>query len=460
MSARYSSAALIILAAIFLAGVVWPAAQKSTHGFASYYTASRLLVEEGLDARIYDDSWFRVQTEAATNGAASDIFNANPPTMALLALRVAGLPHETARAVATGLNAIGLCGALVLIGYTLRLRSGVLLSGVALGLLGAPTIAQFQLGQAYVVVLLLYIIVWLGLRSGSHWLVGMGLAFAMVLKLAGAPLWLFVLVLGRWRALAWAVGISLAIFALSMPFISLDSWRTFLFEALPRAVQSPTVASTAYQSLPGFWAQLLRGDPVFNPAPIVDWPFGAALFTTLDVLAIVGVTLFFARRLPIDIGFAAATVASVAIVPFAEQHQYIVMILPAMIVLARLQLVILPSSRRQVLARTPVRDKGAWASEARNLFSDADIEDSSGTLFPLNDMTSVWLLLIAAAFLMVPLPYQSPQLANGWLALLAYPRLYGALSLWGLLVFQNEIRISRTIAHPDTPQAIHQKSGY
>ncbi len=449
MSARLSSAALIILVAIFLAGVVWPAAQKSTHSFAAYYTASRLLVEEGLDARIYDDAWFRAQTETATDGAASDIFNANPPTMALLALRVAGLPHETARVVGTWLNAIGLGGALVLIAYTLRLRSGSLLLGVALGLLGAPTIAQFRLGQAYVVVLLLYILVWLGLRSGRDWLVGMGLAFALVLKLAGAPLWLFVLFLGRWRALAWAAGISLAVVALSMPFISLDAWRAFFFETLPRAAQSPTVASTAYQSLPGFWAQLLRGDPVFNPAPILDWPFGAALFTALDILAIVGVTLLFARRLPIDIGFAAATVASVSIVPFAEQHQYIVMILPVMIALARLQLVI-PQWPRPL----------DGASEARNLFSDAGIGDSSGTKFPRNDVIWKGLLVMAIALIALPLPYQSPQLANGLLAFLAYPRLYGALLLWGLLVFQNEIGISRTIAHPDSPQATHQNSGH
>ena len=442
MSARLSSAALIILVAIFLAGVVWSAAQKSTHGFAAYYTASRLLVEEGLDARIYDDAWFRAQTEAATNGAASDIFNANPPTMALLALRVAGLRHETARVVGTWLNAIGLGGALVLIAYTLRLRSGALLVGVALGLFGAPTIAQFRLGQAYVVVLLLYILVWLGLRSGRDWLVGMGLAFAIVLKLAGTPLWLFVLVLGRWRALAWAAGISLAVVALSMPWISLDAWRAFFFEALPRAAQSPTVASTAYQSLPGFWAQLLRGDPVFNPAPIVDWPFGAALFTALDVLAIVGVTLLFARRLPIDIGFAAAAVASVAIVPFAEQHQYVVMILPMMIALAAFLHVI---PRRET---------------SRNPQFVAGTRDSEGTKFPRNDVIWKGLLVLALALIALPLPYQSPQLATGWLALLAYPRLYGALLLWGLLVFQNEIGISRTIAHPDSPQATHQNSGH
>jgi hypothetical protein len=29
-----------------------------------------------------------------------------------------------------------------------------------------------------------------------------------------------------------------------------------------------------------------------------------------------------------------------------------------------------------------------------------------------------------------PLPYTAPELARGWLALLAYPRLYGGWALW------------------------------
>jgi hypothetical protein len=42
------------------------------------------------------------------------------------------------------------------------------------------------------------------------------------------------------------------------------------------------------------------------------------------------------------------------------------------------------------------------------------------------------LLLFAALLIGVDLPYRSPRLADGWLALLAYPKLAGALLLWTL----------------------------
>lgn len=45
----------------------------------------------------------------------------------------------------------------------------------------------------------------------------------------------------------------------------------------------------------------------------------------------------------------------------------------------------------------------------------------------------VW-LVGALLLLGAPLPYGDPAMSAGWLALLAYPRLYGAWLLWGWLV--------------------------
>jgi hypothetical protein len=47
-----------------------------------------------------------------------------------------------------------------------------------------------------------------------------------------------------------------------------------------------------------------------------------------------------------------------------------------------------------------------------------------------------WGVLIGAAFMMgAPLPYLSPRFAGGWMALFAYPRVYGAYLLWGWLAW-------------------------
>jgi hypothetical protein len=42
-------------------------------------------------------------------------------------------------------------------------------------------------------------------------------------------------------------------------------------------------------------------------------------------------------------------------------------------------------------------------------------------------------LAIAIALLAAPLPYRDAAFENGWLALLAYPRVYGAWLLWAWL---------------------------
>jgi hypothetical protein len=42
---------------------------------------------------------------------------------------------------------------------------------------------------------------------------------------------------------------------------------------------------------------------------------------------------------------------------------------------------------------------------------------------------------MGSAMIVVPEPYSSPRLFDGWAALLAFPKLYGALLLWALCIF-------------------------
>ena len=64
-------------------------------------------------------------------------------------------------------------------------------------------------------------------------------------------------------------------------------------------------------------------------------------------------------------------------------------------------------------------------------------------LIPLFVLCSRWsraqpllsgLGLLAAALIVLPLPYKQPALSEGWLSLLAYPRVYGGWLVWALLV--------------------------
>jgi hypothetical protein len=74
-------------------------------------------------------------------------------------------------------------------------------------------------------------------------------------------------------------------------------------------------------------------------------------------------------------------------------------------------------------------------------------------------------LALAALLLAAPLPYKSPALAAGWLALLAYPRVYGAYLLWLVLALMLERAkesselggrgLGRASGPPQNPTHIH-----
>ena len=57
--------------------------------------------------------------------------------------------------------------------------------------------------------------------------------------------------------------------------------------------------------------------------------------------------------------------------------------------------------------------------------------------------TSAGGICLAAAALLVyaPLPYKNPRLWQGTIALLAYPRLFGGLLLWGTLILRHRNKV-------------------
>src|SRR6185436_16009172 len=88
-----------MLAAMVLAVFTVFSAGSMTHGFVAYYAASRLLVSGQLGPIAYDDRWFGEKVQQFTAGSVREIFTPNPPTMALMALPVAGLDPQAARMI-------------------------------------------------------------------------------------------------------------------------------------------------------------------------------------------------------------------------------------------------------------------------------------------------------------------------------------------------------------------------
>lgn len=411
----------VLLAAIHFAHqVVVPAENQLTHGFAAYYTASRLLLAGQFDARVYDNAWFEAQTKAAMNGEASDIYNVNPPSTAWMMVGLAALSPHAARIAWTLGNLALLGAALALLGGELGLgRAGLgLLALIALGF--TPIGENFRLGQAYILLLFLYTLALRGFLRGEEGLLGLSLALLLALKSAGWPLPLLLLLRRRWRALGIALaGLALIVIG-GLPWIGLDAWRTYLL-ALPDIGRGPWASSIFYQTTNSLWQHLFRYDPQWNPGAVADQPALAAVLTLLSAGAALAVTLRCTRQdKPPDLAFAAFVTLAVLLAPVGEQYHHTVLILPVAVVLAGIG--------QTSYSRPRAAQWVAWA------------------------MAAGALVLLAKFF-----DLRNAETA-GWGALLSYPRVYGTWLLWGSLIVQLA-RAGPETARPPTHIAPSRQAG-
>ncbi|HEX5505750.1 MAG TPA: glycosyltransferase family 87 protein [Thermomicrobiales bacterium] len=385
------------LVAWLLARVALPAATQLTYGFSAYYTAARLVREGRPAARLYDDAWFRAQTARLGLAGAEDIFNVNPPPAALLFWPLAGLTPREARALWTAVNL--LCLALAWWGLVRLTRAGPVAGALGLALLAVyePARAELHLGQAYALLLLAAVALLWAYVAGRDGPAGVLLGLMLAVKTAGILLPLLFVAQRRWRALAWTAATVAGAAMLSVPVLGLAAWRTYA-GLLLRFGGRPELAVTAYQDLPGLLAHLFRFDAVWNPAPLVAAPLLATALLPPLALGLVALTFWAtARPDPRDrharaLGFAAWLTLTLILSPVSEDYHYTVLLAPLAVALA------------------------GW-----------------------RDLRPGWpalvLLVVGVALVAAPLPYKSPALADGARALLAYPKLYGALALWsGTLV--------------------------
>ncbi len=393
--------AVLLAGANFAHQVIVPAENQLTHGFAAYYTASRLLLAGQFDARAYDNAWFEAQTQVAMNGEASDIYNVNPPSTAWMMVGLAALSPHAARIAWTLGNLALMVATLALLGWELGL-GGIGLSLLALIALGFTPISEnFRLGQAYILLLFLYTLALRGFLRGENWLLGLSLALLLMLKSAGWPLLLLLLLQRRWRALGFTLaGIALILVG-GLPWIGLDSWRAYVL-ALPDIGRGPWTASIFYQTTNSLWQHLFRYDPQWNPGAVADLPALAAVLALLSAGAALAVTMWCARRdRPLDLVFAAFVTLAVLLAPVGEQHHHTVLLLPLAVVLARI-----------------------------------------GQAGPSRPTIAQWLeWALAAVALILLAKYVDLRNAEtvGWGALLSYPRVYGTWLLWAWLMLRLKV---------------------
>ncbi|HXD08618.1 MAG TPA: glycosyltransferase family 87 protein, partial [Anaerolineales bacterium] len=282
---------MIISLLTFVAHTWQPASNKITHGFAAYYTSSRLILDRRGGQLFYDDTAFRTEVESLTGGRASDIYWANPPTTALMFLPLAGLSISNARYIWMVLSLIALWLAMWLSGSAilrLPLQTGSFCIVSAIFFLSEPLAENFRFGQAYVVILALYALALFASSSGLDRLAGLCLGMALALKGSGIPLLVLLLFRGKWRIIFGALLTSIAMALFSLPLIGFAAWRNYVFDVVPKFLADPVLATTAYQTVPGFIQHMFTYHDIWNPNPLVNWPVVATFARLLAGLVFVG----------------------------------------------------------------------------------------------------------------------------------------------------------------------------
>ncbi len=363
-------------------------AHQPSHSFISYYTASVLLARGEDVNRFYDGEWFSRQVSKITP-TIEEYYVPNPPTTSFILLPLAHQSHINARIIWTLFNVILVSGAVAWILWAECFSKFWGAVAVIIVLLYQPMLANFEYGQLYGILFVAFTFIGYGYKHQKNKLTGGILGTIVAMKTAGwllFPLWF---VKREWKIVFWGcltVGI---IGILSLPIVSVEAWQTFP-KALSAYSQRPSFSVTAYQSLSGFFKHQFMADSIWNPSPLMDAPMLGTILSFGIIACLLLVTLWKSKqdKHPMML-YSAFMILNVIISPASLDYHYAILLLPILLLLAQFQ------------SMTRSQKSGLW---------------------------------IGIFLLAVDYPYQSELYDNTFLSLMAYPKLIGALILWGLSV--------------------------
>ena len=379
--AREQSIAWAFAAVVLVAFTIY-SAQSMTHGFVSYYAASRLLVAGELGPQAYDDRWFGAYVQEVTGSSVREIFIPNPPTMSLMAAPLVWLDARTARMAWLALSLVAFLAAVrVLVRWLAGNGRIVPAPVILLVLLAPPVFTNLRIGQGYLLVFALFagaVMLLARARDGAG---GAVLGVLLALKTSGVALAVLLAAQRRWRAIAVAAGVAAALAIAVTPFIDAAMWWQYP-DVVRAFVQRPSGAVTAYQTTLSLSRRLCIGDPVWNPAPAASCePFAFAIPYVLLGVALLITVVAVHRARQARAALAAGAVLSLLALPAAAEVHFVLLGIPLL-------------------------------------------------LIPLRPVE----LAITAFLLIVPLEITAEKFTTGWWVLIAYPRLYAAWLLWAASV--------------------------
>jgi hypothetical protein len=391
-----------ILSVYFIYKVVLNAARPS-HGFACYYTASKLLMEGENVADFYDDDWFSTKVDEYVPGV-YEIYLVNMPTTAIILLPIADFDYQTARKIWIIFNLIILAIIVGLIIKRLKFKRIWLPIVLILFLSFQPLYANVSYEQVYIFIFCLLVLAWFAYSSNNETLLGSIMGFVFVLKTAGPFLWILFVIQKKWESLILTFATAIILFVTTLPLVGLDSWSAYGNKLL-NYTSSPTLSLTAYQTIHSFFHHFFVFDEKWNPEPLTNLPLVGISLTMIFTLIILNVTIIGAYKFKqLELAFGTFIIAGIILNPASIDYHFMLMLIPIIIVLN-------------------------WLIK--------------------NPSLVLWgIFIISFMLIAISIPYTSPKITTGLWSVFAYPKLYGALGIWFLslrISYLSKIIYSRKI---------------
>jgi alpha-1,2-mannosyltransferase len=343
---------LVFVTANFIYGAVLTRLDPpSKNDFTSYYVAAQTLRRGAPEALYYPEPVGSLLAQASEQhpwidvARASGVENPNyylyPPLFALAVLPLAWLSYPAAFSLWLLANVAFLAASLwLLLGGRQRVNLLGLSACVLLAGAFYPVWHHLKIGQSSLLLLLLLSATLALLRRGKDLPAGLLLSGAILLKLTPAILILLLVVRRRWRAVWGAIGGVVGLSALSAILTGWQAQVTYFTRMVP--LLSAGTAFYPNQSLNGFITRVL-GAGAYRLADLSAELWVPRIGATIAAVALLAVTALFllrrasdAREESLEDGFAGLVLLSLLVSPISWEHHYVLALLPAWILAARL----------------------------------------------------------------------------------------------------------------------------
>lgn len=376
----------ISLALLYVAYYTWIKSPVLTHGFASYYTSARMLLEGDDISRAYDTAYYYSKMQQYGFGNVKDL--SNLPTGSFIMLPLAGFEPVTAKIIWNVLGLIFLLTSVLLLFRTFNISSysnqGLLL--ILITLLFYPFYYNIAFGQAYALLLLLASVSVYGFKKDKALLTAFPIALIIILKGYGFYPLAALLLMRRPQTFLYTFVLSAVILLITLPLFGLTAWQLYYSGFYSVVAYGAHSSNAAYQTLGSLLGHLLSYNSPTNTNALLSIPkIYVYYFTQIAGLFILFLLSKKFNRDNYLMFFVMSFALNVIFSPAAEDYHS----------LFYLPLIILSGSI---------------------LFKDINFRSAQ-----------VYVFAFALLLLMLPLPFRQLQDSSFPLYILAYPRLYGAV---------------------------------